>query len=533
MKSHLWPIIILTAFALIGVKALLHAGWYTSHDGEHQLVRQYVFDRAVKAGHIPPRVDRQLFNGLGYPLFTFTYQIPFIIGEPFRLMGLSTQDTVKLVFILTYIASGLAMYLFIQDLWGKKAGLLAAWLYLWAPYRFSVIFVRASLGEHVALVFVPLVLWSLNHKRLTRKRVLVGALSLAGLILSHVMATQIFLPLIGLFGLSMFFNSKNKLLLARRYALMAILGLGLTSYYLLPALTHRSDIQGLNRHFYAEHFVTLKQLVYSPWGYTFSQVGTANDGMSFQVGLAQWPVIGLVLVVLVTNFDFSAAALALGFFGAIFMMLDSSSWLWNSLVKRYFVVDIPWRFLAVAIFASAALAGFVITRLKSVVRITAVVGLVILALYNNRNYLRVNKYIDYPDSQLAAYRGTSNSYDEYQSVFTGQALLKRQDLPQAEVISGSADITVNWAAPHQLLLTVQSQTAVVVQLNTIYFPGWTLTVDNQPQDIKSSLSEGVPRIKLEPGNHLVTLVYRQTPMMRLGNIISLISVAAVAALVLI
>ena len=95
MKSHLWPIIILTAFALIGVKALLHAGWYTSHDGEHQLVRQYVFDRAVKAGHIPPRVDRQLFNGLGYPLFTFTYQIPFIIGEPFRLMGLSTQDTVN------------------------------------------------------------------------------------------------------------------------------------------------------------------------------------------------------------------------------------------------------------------------------------------------------------------------------------------------------------------------------------------------------------------------------------------------------
>ncbi len=533
MKSHFWPIIILTAFALIGVKALFHAGWYTSHDGEHQLVRQYVFDRAVRAGHIPPRVDRQLFNGLGYPLFTFTYQMPFIIGEPFRLMSLSTQDTVKLVFILTYIASGLTMYLFIQDLWGKKAGLLAGFLYLWAPYRFSVIFVRASLGEHVALVFVPLLLWSLNYKRLGRKRLVVGALSLAGLILSHVMATQIFLPLIGLFGLGMFFKAKNKLLLAGRYVLMAILGLGLTSYYLLPALTHRSDIQGLNRHFYADHFVTLKQLVYSPWGYTFSQVGTANDGMSFQVGLAQWLVIGLALIALAVNFEFISAPLLLSFVVAIMMMLDSSSWLWNSLVKRYFVVDIPWRFLAVAVVAPAALAGWVASRIKSVFRITIVVGLVILALYNNRNYLRVNKYIDYPDSQLAAYRGTSNSYDEYQSVFTSQTLLKRQNLPQAEVISGSADITVNRSAPDQLLLTVQSQTAAVVQLNTIYFPGWTLAVDNQTRDIKSSLSEGVPRVKLEPGSHLVTLVYRQTPMMRLGNIISLISVAAVAALVLI
>lgn len=523
MKSHLWPIIILTIFALIGIKALFHAGWYTSHDGEHQLVRQYVFDRAVRAGHVPPRVDRQLFNDLGYPLFTFTYQIPFIIGEPFKLMGLSTQDTVKLVFILTYIASGLTMYLFIQDLWGKKAGLLSGFLYLWAPYRFSVIFVRASLGEHVALVFVPLILWSLNHKRLTRKRIAVGALSLAGLILSHVMATQIFLPLIILFGLG------------RRYLLLiVILGLGLTSYYLLPALTHRSDIQGLNRHFYADHFVTLKQLVYSPWGYTFSQVGTANDGMSFQVGLAQWGVILIATFLVIKRKDeFITGALLLSFLVAIFMMLDSSSWLWNSLVKRYFVVDIPWRFLAAAVVVPAALAGFVITRLKSVFRIAAVVGLIILAVYNNRNYLRVNKYIDYPDSQLAVYRGTSNSYDEYQSVFTSQALLKRQNLSQAEVISGSAGITVNRSAPDQLLLTVQTQAAAVVQLNTIYFPGWTLTVDNQPQDIRSSLSEGVPRLTLKPGEHQVNLVYRQTPMMRLGNIISLISVAAVAALVLI
>ncbi|OGY16754.1 MAG: hypothetical protein A2784_04695 [Candidatus Chisholmbacteria bacterium RIFCSPHIGHO2_01_FULL_48_12] len=530
MKHHFWPVVILIIFALIGVKALFHAGWYTSHDGEHQLVRQYVFDRAVKAGHIPPRVDRQLLNGLGYPLFTFTYQMPFIIGEPLRWMGVATQDTVKLVFVLAYIASGLTMYAFAQELWGKKAGLLAGGLYLWAPYRFSVMFVRASLGEHVALAFVPLVLWSLNYKFLTRKRVVAGALSFAGLVLSHVMATQIFLPVIILSGTSQLIRAKNKLLLATRYMLMAILALGLASYYLLPALIHRADVQGLNRHFYAEHFVTLKQLVYSPWGYTFSQVGTANDGMSFQVGLAQWLVIGVALVALAVNFEFIAAALILSFLVAMGMMLDASSGIWNSLVKNYWVVDIPWRFLAVAIFASAALAGFVITRLKSVVRITVVVGLVILAVYNNRNYLRVNKYIDYPDSQLAAYRGTSNSYDEYQSVFVSQALLKRQNLPEAEVVSGSADITVNRSAPDQLLVTVQAQTETQVQLNTIYFPGWTLTVDGQSQNIKSVLSDGVPRVKLGPGNYLIGLIYRQTPAMVVGNMISLMTIGVLLIL---
>jgi hypothetical protein len=521
MKSHLWPIIILTILALIGSKALFHAGWYTSHDGEHQLVRQYVFDRAVKAGHIPPRVDRQLLNGLGYPLFTFTYQLPFILGEPVRLMGLSTQDTVKIVFILAYIVSGLTMYLFVEELWGPPAGGLAAFLYLWAPYRFSVMFVRASLGEHIALVFVPLLLWSLNRKSLGHKRIVVGALSLAGLILSHIMTTQIFFPVISLFGL---------LRSARHYILVTILGLGLASYYLLPALAHRADVQGLNRHFYAEHFVTLKQLIYSPWGYTFSQVGTANDGMSFQIGLAQWLVLGVAVVVAGASFEFTAAVLILSFLVAMGMMLDASSGIWNNLVKNYWVVDIPWRFLAVAIFASAALAGFVVTRLKSVVRITVVVGLVILAVYNNRNYLRVNKYIDYPDSQLAAYRGTSNSYDEYQSVFVSQALLKRQPLPEAEVVSGSADIIINRSTPDQLLMTVQSQTATVIQINTTYSPGWTLTVNGQSQNIKSVLSDGVPRVKLEPGNYLIGLIYRQTPAMAAGNMISLMTIGVLLIL---
>ena len=130
MKKHLVPILLLTVVGLIGTKALLQPGFFSSHDGEHQLIRQYVFDRAIKAGHFPPRFDRQLQNHLGYPLFTFTYQLPFWLGEPFVLAGVSIPDAVKIVFILTYIASGLTMYLFAQERWGRLAGGLAAFLYL-------------------------------------------------------------------------------------------------------------------------------------------------------------------------------------------------------------------------------------------------------------------------------------------------------------------------------------------------------------------------------------------------------------------
>ena len=525
MKPHLWSILILLVISFIGIKALFRSGWYTSHDGEHQLVRQYIFDRAIKAGHIPPRIDRQLLNGLGYPLFTFTYQLPFILGEPFRLLGLSVQDTVKIVFILTYIASGLAMYLFAQELWGKLPGFFSALLYLWAPYRFSVLFVRASLGEHVALVFVPLLLWSLNRKFLTPTRLVVGALSFAGLVLSHVMAAQIFLPLIVLFCLAKLFTSSKRKFLTHT-VLVFTFGIGLSSYYLLPAVVHRSAIQGLNRHFYTDHFVSLKQLLYSPWGYGFSQLGTANDDMSFQIGLAQWLVVAVATGLWLWKARLNqASSLLAGFVLSVLMMLRLSTPIWNYLIlyQHWFIIDIPWRWGALATFTAAALGGFVLSQLTGRKKFILLVLVASLAVYGNRNHLRVNEYLSYPDERLARYDGTSTSYDEYQSALAKESMVKGPDLKPIELLSGQADIQVTQSLPHKLIFRARVDAATQLQINTVYFPGWALLVNRQSQSIQSLLAEGVPRLKLEPGTYTIDLTYRQTPVMRLGNAISLLT----------
>src|SRR3989339_1567277 len=106
-KSILVSILIILIFGFLGSKALFHSGFYTSHDGEHQLVRQYTFEQGIKDRQIPVRFSRQLYNGFGYPLFFFTYRLPFYFGEIFRVAGLSFADSVKAVFFVTYITSGL------------------------------------------------------------------------------------------------------------------------------------------------------------------------------------------------------------------------------------------------------------------------------------------------------------------------------------------------------------------------------------------------------------------------------------------
>ncbi|MBI2010403.1 MAG: hypothetical protein HYS86_04500 [Candidatus Chisholmbacteria bacterium] len=534
-QKHWLPLLSLIIFGLIGSKALLHQGFYTSHDGEHQLVRQYIFDRAVNNGHFPPRVDRQLMNGLGYPLFTFTYQFPFWIGEVLVKFGFSIPDSIKGVFVLTYLASGITMYLFAEERFGKLASFVAGFLYVWAPYRFLTMLVRAQLGEHVALMFIPLIFWSLN--KINHTRAIIGCLSIAGLILSHSMVTQMAALPIGLFFVFRLLEEKKKLVLLKHALITAFLGVALSVFYLIPATVYRGNIVGLNRTFYAEHFVTLRQLIYSPWGYTFSVFGTENDGMSFQIGIAQWLAVTLAIIIILIavilrrkpkNLLLIPISLFCSFTIAIFLMTAASSRVWEKGVSSFLIVDIPWRFLTVTTFSAAVLAAFTLKHLNSkLLKISLTLFLMGIAIYTNRNHLRVNKYIDIDPQFFTHYKGTSNSYDEYQPVGTSEALRKIENLPPVQITEGEGELTLVENLPQKLSVKIENQADVIVRLNTGYFPGWQLLVDNLPQDIKRVLSDNVPQIKLSSGNHTLNLWYEPTLVMKFANILSLVAVAAI------
>jgi hypothetical protein len=357
------------------------------------------------------------------------------------------------------------------------------------------------------------------------------------------MMVQMFALLIALFWLVRFLESKDKISRLIHLILVLLGGVGLAAYYLLPAYSLRSAIQGLNQLFYSEHFVTLKQLIYSRWGYGFSKLGTEHDEMSFQIGLGHWLVIGTATLLLLKQFIFNKkklpinsyllpVAFLLGFVLSIYMMLRISNDLWVWLVTRFFIIDIPWRFLAVAVFSSAVLAGFLYQAIKfKLFRFALFAAILFLTLYGNRNHLRVNKYIDYPDTSLKDYYGTSTSYDEYKPVHTVQNPYKDRIAPDAEVEKGQVSLAIHQSDPHQLILTAEVDTDSVIWINTVYFPGWTLTVNNEIQNIKAVLRRGVIRLPLEQGSHQIHLFYRQIPIMRLGNALSLITAAILLILV--
>src|SRR4030042_3352281 len=148
MKKIDWVIIVLLiVVSFITLKDLFQPGFYTSHDGTHQVVRLYYFDKLIREGQIPPRWVGDLLNGYGYPLFIFSYQLPWLLAEPLHLLGFSIFDSIKLTFVIGFALSGITMYLFQKHIFGRVPAVVGTVIYLFAPYRFSNIFVRAAIGD--------------------------------------------------------------------------------------------------------------------------------------------------------------------------------------------------------------------------------------------------------------------------------------------------------------------------------------------------------------------------------------------------
>src|SRR5690242_14647219 len=109
---------------------------FASADGLLHLHRLVEFDQAIRAGVLYPRWAPDLLAGYGEPIFIFYAPLLYYLGEGFHLLGLGFVDALKATVAAGIVASGLGMYVFGRELWGRWGGLIAAVAYVYVPYRF-------------------------------------------------------------------------------------------------------------------------------------------------------------------------------------------------------------------------------------------------------------------------------------------------------------------------------------------------------------------------------------------------------------
>jgi hypothetical protein len=526
MKRH-WPfLLIIFLLSVILLGALFHSGIYTAHDIWHNLARLTYYKKAISDGQFPPYWVGTLLNGWGYPLFFFSYHMPWLTALPFLGAGISITDTMKILFFISFLFSGTFMYLFASSFFKNRwAGLLTAFLYICAPYRFVITFVSAATGIAFVFIFLPLFLYGISLS-VIKDRLSLPLLSIgfAGMILSHLTSLFVLTPVIVSFGLIVFLRTpkgkrKNFLI---RITEGVVLGLALSGFYLLPALYYGKTVQGLPP-LWKTGFISLKQLLYSRWGYGIINFSAVNESpFSFQIGIAQWITVlsGLIITLppkILRRVKLDVLILLAGFVASIFFTLSYSSTVWSILSKTT-NIDFPFRFIMPAFIIGSILGGYVFIALPKKFRLFLFLGLILTGLYTNRNHLKVNMYIEDNISSFIASETTTNSYDEYIPRWASKGVIGGE---KTSILDNSSIRIKNLYQNTKFLsFDFISFEENYSSINYLSYPGLTTYIDGKK--IQTAVDKaGRIKVLIPEGSHHLEVDFRGNLVTTVGKIISL------------
>lgn len=311
----------------------------------------------------------------------------------------------------------------------------------------------------------------------------------------------------------------------------------MSSYFLVPALlesrlTYASEIAARTK--YSDHFLCVWQLWKSDkWSYGGSGKGCLNDDMSFQIGKAQIILAGLGLSI------FLASHRKKGKNGIPFLILgwtlvcalltiEQSKPLWDLLSPVMSIFQFPWRFLPFVVFGTAYFAAYIVFIFHDVKIRTIVVVLLSLGILSISG-----KYFSKP---------WKYSFDEYSSMFLTQKYIGQKaayEIPEYFPRTGDYKTwrlydkseTGFYTNKFKYKINTPFHKIFIVDENEItlpihYFPFWEIKINNIRILPMYFDKLGRPQFSGLPPHSTISVRYNETPIEKVGNVLSLTAFAA-------
>jgi hypothetical protein len=631
MRLAKFPLLPLLALCLLAVWPILKAGYPTIGDGLIHLYRLVEFDHLLRHGVWFPRWATDLGYGYGYPLFNFYPPLAYYAGSFFHAFGLSYAHSLIAVYLL---AMGLAItgtYKLARTQGGLMGGLLAAAAAAFSPYLAFNILARGALPETLALGLLPWTLWA--YYRLAQKpgraMFVLASLLYAAICLSHFLSALITLPLIlvvilaglkkpiskhqPLFpdldwekgvntdrqntdksqshpcffypclkvfqSLSFFRKIDNFLSLLARKRLRAaaatlsslLLAVGLSAYFLLPAVLETTHVQiqqltapgDLD---FRNNFLSLNELLARPRPFDARLVFMPIPPSLNLITLGLAGITSLLLLLGSAGTDLTGFRkpvrsrllrsgyrwFLLAFLLLCFFTLPISRPLWE-IIPQAHIMQFPWRLVGPASLLLALLVAPLPTLLRRWLRLTNqrlwLIGLLVGAIYLFALPWTFAAASTLPTSptvrDLPGYEATRGQLgttstgeflprtvqalppaDSLQDVYDTNPIINRLGpLPDGVTLLGQTASLTSAAA------TITANQATTLTFHFFHFPGWQATIDGQPTPITPSTPHGLITVSLPPGQHTVAVHFGSTPIRTTGIILSFLSLIGLSGFI--
>lgn len=419
--------------------------------------------------------------GYGYALFNFYPPLSYYLGEVFHLAGLGFIDSIKLVWGLALLGSGITMFFLARKYFGTIGGIISGLFYVYTPYHAIDAYVRGALAELFSFVWLPLILLFSNKP-------IISGIFLALLMVTH---NLIFLPFVGFYVLW----SRN----IKNIFISLSIAFGTTAFFWLPSLYEKQftlvdDLLLKNLALYKIHFVCLPQLWNSDWGFGGSIPGCI-DGMSFRLGKLHILVALAAFILAIIKRSKIHVSIFMLLVLSVFMTTEYSSFIWDRIPQLWYL-QFPWRFLEFAALFSSLLAGSLIFFKNKLLNYFMAVGLVALLLFFIAKLFVPQTYTKATDADLTSdaeikHRVSSTSF-EY--------------LPKG--------LPLNPREYQTIELTPD-------QLPVINFPGMKVYLNGQETAFRDDNKFKLVTLNFPVAGKNVTAMLENTPVRVAGNLISL------------
>jgi hypothetical protein len=493
-----------------------------------------------------PRWTEWANHGFGEPRFIFYPPLSWMLGA--ALSFVVPWNAVPEVFIvMAQTLAGLCSFALARRFLPRSAALFGAACYAANPYALLIVYMRSDFAEQLACALMPLVLlWALElcglvenrHGSVSRAMALF-AVAFAAVWLSNAPAGVLASYSVALIFAWAAFAEKSLQPLWRGAGGLA-LGLGLASFYLLPAAYEQRWVnitQALAAGLQPSDnflFTTINDPEHNAFNRIASNVAILMMAMTGIAGIAarretaeqkereERKRLWLTLILL------SAAAAIL--------MIRPSAIFWEHLPKLRFM-QFPWRWLAILAVPYAYFSAAMVRRRVRWIWFV----LVVVAAGGTATLLVKKAWWDSDDiSSLReaiandqGFEGT-DEYDPMSDDHTNlpQKAARVQVLP-AEESGGSApnaEVHVERWTAEERVVRVTSRARLRMALRLVDYPAWLVEVNGKAVRPEHAETNGEMIVALTPGTERIAVTFVRTPDRKLGSAVSLIAMLTLLAL---
>jgi hypothetical protein len=503
------------------------------------------FHRAIASGTLLPHWAISANNGYGAPNFIFYAPLSYYLSSLIRAFTTSPVTSIIIAIWCGFFLSGASMYLSVQRISGNRGALPAAVLYQLLPFHLLNLYGRGAFAELTAYTWFPLVILFM-HESLSEKRTLSAfaglSLSYAGLILTHLVSAFMFTLMLLLYMTCHYFYQRSVTLLLRAASALTV-GLGISSFYLLPAIFERKYVQMeymFNYVFsdYRRNFLFLKNNFDTPFH-------IALHGAVVLETILFLTVVALILrYATISPMRPHQKAICLIFGVALFLTTPLAAPFWRH-VPCFAILQFPWRWLSVMeltlcfLVASAISGGaagiFPNFRPPGRIMLYAIAALLsvsfLLIIRSGRMYTAPFLAGITDPEKVTRYTNLPKEYTPVWAVEMEKSI-KEMNEDKVAALSGEAGIRILEWEPERRVIAINASQPAMLRIATFYYPGWEARVDRTKTDIIIEQKSGAMLVSAPTGEHTLKLNFGDTSLRAFSRYLSFGSCAILGALAL-